>query len=242
MVLYTLTGSFWIYFSQGQAASVPQVQFPLYYFWVIRNASFKSDHWASLILYIYMYLDIYIYIRIHTHRYLDRHIIYYVYLICRYTGYYWVLRPHDWIERLSIAQVWLVDPAYRGNASDSAALRALTAFGRWLLGERQRCEKLICFHYFSFHTIYIYVYIYIHISVLHFAYGTLEIQKAPILCSAGWFVTNIPLCVGHWQQDFMEAYLRSVGSVVTLISTISSARKSWQNGLQPLGSVVELMW
>eukprot|EP00434_Breviolum_minutum_P008221 symbB.v1.2.007252.t1/scaffold401.1/size211429/23 len=38
-------------------------------------------------------------------------------------------------SRLSIAQVWLVDPAYRGNASDSAALRALTAFGRWFSGD-----------------------------------------------------------------------------------------------------------
>lgn len=118
------------------------------------------------------------------------------------------MRPHDWIGRLSIAQVWLVDPAYRGNASDSAALRALTAFGRWLLGERQRCEKPVCFHYFSLHT-YILYSTYIYISVQHFAYRTLDLAntEAPILCSAGWFVTNIPLCVGHWQQDFMEAYI-----------------------------------
>ncbi|CAL1158896.1 unnamed protein product [Cladocopium goreaui] len=36
-------------------------------------------------------------------------------------------------ERLSIAQVWLVDPAFRGT-SDSAEARALTAFGRWFSG------------------------------------------------------------------------------------------------------------
>ena len=35
-------------------------------------------------------------------------------------------------RRLSIAQVWLVDPAC--GTSDSAEARALTAFGRWPLG------------------------------------------------------------------------------------------------------------
>lgn len=93
--------------------------------------------------------------------------------------------------------------------------QTLQLFGLWRLSDAGCLEKgrdvKSPFVFIIFPCIHIYytVHIYIYISVQHFAYRTLDLAntEAPILCSAGWFVTNIPLCVGHWQQDFMEAYI-----------------------------------